>query len=101
MKNEEAWQRAKEDRNVLHKIKRRKGNSICHILSRNYIIKYVIGEKIKGAGSRGRRRKQLLDDFKAAFPTLGLAEQWCLRCEQCSVGKKIEKPDNGIFFIKF
>jgi hypothetical protein len=47
---------------------RRKSNSICHILSRNCLLKHVIGGRIEGrievTGIRGRRRKQLVDDLK-------------------------------------
>ena len=40
----------------------------CHILRRNCLLKHVIARKIEGrievTGRRGRRREQLLDDFK-------------------------------------
>jgi hypothetical protein len=51
--------RVKEERNVLHKIKRRKAT-----LRRNCLLKHIIEGKIEGMGRRRRRRKQLLDDFK-------------------------------------
>jgi hypothetical protein len=58
----------KDDRNILHTIKRRKANWIGHILRRSSLIKHVIQGKIEGnaelTGRRGRRRKQLLDDLK-------------------------------------
>jgi hypothetical protein len=60
--------RLKEERNILHKIKRRKANWIGHILSRTCLLKHVIEGKLEGktkiTGRRGRRRKQLLDDLK-------------------------------------
>jgi hypothetical protein len=60
--------RVKEERNIVHTIKRRKANWIGHILRRNCLLKQVIEGKIKGRievmGRRGRRRKQLLDDLK-------------------------------------
>ena len=60
--------RVKEERNILHTIKRRTANWIGHILRRNCLLKDVIEGKregrIKGAGRRGRRRKQLLDGLK-------------------------------------
>jgi hypothetical protein len=62
-KKEEALQNVKEERNILHIMKRRKANRICHILRRNYLLKYVIERKIKERGRRGRRRKQILDDL--------------------------------------
>jgi hypothetical protein len=58
----------KEERNIVHKIKRRKANWIGHILRRNCLLKHVIEGKLEGriemTGRRGRRRKQLLDDLK-------------------------------------
>jgi hypothetical protein len=61
-------QRIKEERNILHKIKRRKDNWIGHILRRNCLLKHVIEGKLEGkiemTERRGRRRKQLLDDLE-------------------------------------
>jgi hypothetical protein len=58
----------KEERNALHKIKRRKANWIGHILRRNCLLKHMIEGKLEGriemTGRRGRRSKQLLDDLK-------------------------------------
>jgi hypothetical protein len=58
----------KEERNIVHTIKRRKANWIGHILRRNCLLKHVIEGKLEGRievmGRRGRRRKQLLDDLK-------------------------------------
>ena len=49
-------------------IKRRKANWIGHILRRNCLLKHVTKGKIEGrievTGRPGRRRIQLLDDFK-------------------------------------
>jgi hypothetical protein len=68
VRNEEVLVSLKEDRNILHTIKRRKANWFGHILRRNYLLKQVIDEKLEGraemTGKRGRRRKQLLDDLK-------------------------------------
>jgi hypothetical protein len=68
MRNEEVLHRVKEERNIVHTIKRRKANLIGHILCRNCLLKHVIGGKLEGriemTGRRGRRRKQLLDDLK-------------------------------------
>jgi hypothetical protein len=51
------------ERNVLHKIRIRKTNSIGRILRRNRIVKRVMEGKIEGRikvmGRRGRRSKQL------------------------------------------
>jgi hypothetical protein len=66
----EKWRsitRVKEDRNILHTIKRRKANWIGHILRRNCLLEHVIEGKLEGriemTGRRGRRHKQLLDDL--------------------------------------
>ena len=68
MRNEEVLLRVNEQRNILHKIRKRKANWIGHILSRNCLLKQVIEGKIKGemevTRRRGRRRKKLLDDLK-------------------------------------
>jgi hypothetical protein len=65
VRNEEVLHRAKEERDILHTVKRRKANWIGHILRRNCLLKHVtegrIEGRIEGAGRRGRRRRQLLD----------------------------------------
>jgi hypothetical protein len=65
---DEVLHRVKEERNILHTIKRRKANWIGHILHRNCLLKHVIEETLEGriemTGRRGRRRKQLLDDLQ-------------------------------------
>jgi hypothetical protein len=56
----------REERNILHKIKRRKANWIGHTLRRNCLLKHVIEGKLEGriemTVRRERRRKQLLDN---------------------------------------
>jgi hypothetical protein len=68
VRNEEVLHRVKEERNILHTIKRRKANWIGHILRRNCLLKHVIEGKLEGriemTERLGRRRKQLLDDLK-------------------------------------
>jgi hypothetical protein len=58
----------KEERNIVHTIKRRKANWIGHILRRNCLLKHVIQGKLEGrvemTRRRRRRRQQLLDDLK-------------------------------------
>ena len=60
--------RVNEQRNILHEIRKRKGNWIGHILHRNCLLKQVIEGKKKGemevARRGGRRRKKLLDNLK-------------------------------------
>jgi hypothetical protein len=48
VRNKEVLHRVKEERNVLHKIKRRKANWIGHILCRNCVLKHVFEGKIEG-----------------------------------------------------
>jgi hypothetical protein len=61
VRNKEVLFRVKEQRNIL-----RKANWIGHILRRNCLLQPVIEGKINGGievtGSRGRRRRKLLDD---------------------------------------
>jgi len=68
VRNEEVLLRVKEQRNILHEIRKRKANWIGHILCRNCLLQRVIEGKIKGGievtGRRGRRRRKLLDDLK-------------------------------------
>jgi len=64
VRNEEELQTFKEERQILHKTKRRNTNWIGHILLRNYLVKHVVEGKIEGKGRGGMRRKQLPDDLK-------------------------------------
>jgi hypothetical protein len=60
--------RVKEERNILHTIKKMKADWIGQILRRNCLLKRVIKGKLEGriemAVRQGRRRKQLLDNCK-------------------------------------
>ena len=60
--------RVKEQRNILHEIRKRKANWIGHILRTNCLLQQVIEGKIQGGievkGRQGRRRRKLLDDLK-------------------------------------
>jgi hypothetical protein len=68
VRNEEVLLRVKEQRNILHEIRKRKANWICHILCRNYLLKRVIKGTIQGeikvTGRQGRRCRKVLDDLK-------------------------------------
>jgi len=68
VRNEDVLLRVKEQRNILHEIRKRKVNWIGHILRRNCLLQQVTEEKIKGGieviGRQGRRRMKLLDDLK-------------------------------------
>jgi hypothetical protein len=52
VRNEKVLHRVKEERNILHTIKRRKANWTGHILRRNCLLKHVI---------EGNRRKERND----------------------------------------
>jgi hypothetical protein len=66
--------RVKEQRNILHEIRKRKGNWIGHILRRNCLLQWVTEGKIQGriemTERQGRRRRKLLDDLKEREDTL-------------------------------
>jgi hypothetical protein len=64
--NEAVLHRVKEERKILHTIRRRKANWIGHILRRNCLPSHFDKGKIRETGRRERRRKQLLDDLKEA-----------------------------------
>jgi hypothetical protein len=59
--------RVKEQRNILHEIRKRKANWIGYILRRNCLLQRVNKGKIKGelevTGRLGRRLRKLLDDL--------------------------------------
>jgi hypothetical protein len=68
VRNKEVLLRVKEHRNILHEIRKRKANSIGHILRRNRLLQRITEGKIKVGievtGKEGRRSMKLLDDFK-------------------------------------
>jgi ribosomal 50S subunit-associated protein YjgA (DUF615 family) len=55
--NEDVLRRVKEQRNILHEIRKRKANWIGHILRRNCFLQRVIEGKIKW-GNRSDRKKR-------------------------------------------
>jgi len=55
VRNEEVLLRVKEQRNILHEIRKRKANYIGHILRRNCLLQWVIEGKIK-EGDRSDRK---------------------------------------------
>ena len=68
VRNEEVLLRVKEQRNILHEIRKQKANWIGHILRRNCLLQRVTEGKIHGGidvtGRRERRRRKLFDDLK-------------------------------------
>jgi hypothetical protein len=68
VRNEDVLLRVKEQRNILHEIRKRKAKCIVHILRKNCLLQRVTEGKIQGrievTGRQGRRRRTLLDDLK-------------------------------------
>jgi hypothetical protein len=68
VRNEDVLLRVKEQRNILHEIRKRKANWIGNILRRTCLLQWVTEGKIQGrievTGRQGRRRRKLLDDLK-------------------------------------
>jgi hypothetical protein len=88
VRNEEVLQRVRQEKIVLQKLNRRKTTWSDHIFRRDFLLKQVIEGKIKGrigmTGIRGRRRKQLLGNFK---------EKRVLEIERGSIrSQSMEKP---------
>jgi hypothetical protein len=58
----------KEGRDILQTIKERKSSWIGHMLRRNFLLKHgvegKIGGKVEVMEKQGRRRNQILDEFK-------------------------------------
>ena len=68
VRNEDVLLRVKEQRNILHEIRKQKPKWIGHILRRNCLLQRVTEGKIQGGievtGRQGGRRMKLLDDLK-------------------------------------
>jgi len=67
VRNEDILLRVKEQRNILHEIRKRKANWIGHILRRNCLLRVTEGKiqgGIEATGRQRRRRMKLLDDLK-------------------------------------
>jgi hypothetical protein len=79
VRNEEMLHRVKEERNILHRVKRRKASWIGHIMHRIFLLKHVIEGKIwpriEVMGRQGRNHKQLLGDLKEKRGNWKLNEQ--------------------------
>jgi hypothetical protein len=67
VRDEDVLPRVKEQRNILHEIRKRKANWIGHILRRICLLQQVTEGKIQGGievtGRQGKRRRKLLDDL--------------------------------------
>ena len=68
VRNKDVLLRVKEQRNILHEIRKWRVNHIGHILRRNCLLQRVNEGMIKGGievtGRWGRRHRKLLDDLK-------------------------------------
>jgi hypothetical protein len=67
VKNEEVLLRVKEERNILHTVKRRKASRIGHILHRNCLLKHVIEGEREG---RNKRHEDEEEDVSSCWMTL-------------------------------
>ena len=64
VRNEDLLLRVKEQRNILHEIRKKKANWIGHILRRNCLLQRVTEGKLQGGIEVTGRRRKLLDDLK-------------------------------------
>jgi len=78
VRNEEVLQRIKEDRDILHRIKRRKANWICHIRFLKHVIQGKVKGRIQATGRRGRQM-WLLEDLKENIGYRKLKEELLYR----------------------
>jgi hypothetical protein len=58
VRNEEVLHRVKEERNIIHAIKRRKNNWIGHTLCRNCLLEYVVERNLEGRTEVTKTRKR-------------------------------------------
>jgi len=78
VRNEDFYKESKK-RNCLQTIKRKKPKWIDHVLRRNCLQNHFVEGKIEGrievTERQGKRRKQLLDDFKVTIRYCDLKEE--------------------------
>jgi hypothetical protein len=58
VRNEDVLLRVKEQRNILHEIRKRKANWIGHNLRKNCLLQQVIKGKIKGEDRNDRKTRK-------------------------------------------
>jgi hypothetical protein len=58
VRNEDVLLRVKEQRNILHEIRKRNANWILNILRRNCLLQQVIEGKIQGGRGRETRKRK-------------------------------------------
>jgi hypothetical protein len=78
VRNEEVLQSVKEERNILHTLKRRQANWISHILRRNCLVKHVIEGKIEGSVEVTEDAEE---DVSSYWTTLRKRGYWKLKKE--------------------
>ena len=92
-RNEDVLLRVKEQRNILHEIRKRKANWIGHILRRNCLLQQVTEGKIQVGlevtGRQGRRRRKLLDDLKEMRVYFHLKEEAGSHYVESSLWKRL------------
>jgi hypothetical protein len=72
VRNEEVLLRVKEQRNILHEIRKRKANWIGHILRRNCLLQWVTEGKLIGGGKK--RKEDEEEDIGRYWMTLRKGE---------------------------
>ena len=87
--------RVKEQRNILHEIRKRKANWIGHILRRNCLLQRVTEGKVQGGiemtGRQGRRRRKLLDDLRKGEDTLIWKRKlWIALCGELALEEALD-----------
>jgi len=71
----EVLYRVKEERNIVHAIKRRKGKWIGHRLRRNCLLRYVNEETMGGKGRPERKLQLLLEVLRKTKEYRNLKEK--------------------------
>ena len=95
VRNKDVLLRVKEQRNILHEIRKRKANWIGHILRKNCLLQRVTDGKIKGGigvtGIRGRRRRKLLYDLNEGRGYSHLKEElWIALCGELALEEALD-----------
>ena len=79
MKKSEELRGIKEERNIIHTLKRKEFHWIGHFLRGNCCLKHVtetqVERKLEAKETRGKRHKQLLDDLKEKVGCWKLKEE--------------------------
>jgi hypothetical protein len=95
VRNEDVLLRVKEQRNILHEIRKRKANWIGIILRSNCLVQRVTEGKIQGGikvtERQGRRRRKLLDDLKERRGSLiSKRKLWIALCGELALEEALD-----------